>query len=151
MIRVAAKAIIIKENKLLVIENFKDRIYYTLPGGGQKHNEDLHQTLKRECIEEIGVDVKVGELQFVCEYISDRHDDSIHKDGFQQMDLFFKCELVGNIGVEETAERDVTQTGFKWLNIDELNNSVFYPMKLREHIVRLQNGNKEVTYLGEVD
>ncbi len=67
------------------------------------------------------------------------------------MDLFFKCELVGNIGVEETAERDVTQTGFKWLNIDELNNSVFYPMKLREHIVRLQNGNKEVTYLGEVD
>ncbi len=149
MIRVAAKAIIIKENKILVIENYKDQIYYTLPGGGQNHKEDLHQTLKRECIEEIGVDVKVGELEFVCEYISGRHDDSIHSANFHQMDMFFRCELFGNICVEDAAERDATQTGYKWLSIEELNNSVFYPMKLREHIVRSHNGNKEATYLGE--
>ena len=40
----------------------KDGYYFILPGGGQEHGENLHETLKRECIEEIGEEIEIDDM-----------------------------------------------------------------------------------------
>ncbi len=54
-IRISAKAIIISNDRLLTIKHEQNNEkYFTLPGGGQNHNEDLKSALIRECLEEVG-------------------------------------------------------------------------------------------------
>jgi ADP-ribose pyrophosphatase YjhB (NUDIX family) len=72
-VRVAAKAVIVQGGRLLVTENVDaDGRWYLLPGGGQEPGEALPETLRRECREEVGADVEVGELLYVRDYIG-RH------------------------------------------------------------------------------
>lgn len=64
-IRNSAKAIVVKEGKLLTIKMHENGgTYYILPGGGQEHGENLHQALERECKEELGAEVEIRELLF---------------------------------------------------------------------------------------
>ena len=54
-VRNSAKAVIIRDNKLLVlIKRDQDGPYAVLPGGGQRWGETLPDALMRECQEEIG-------------------------------------------------------------------------------------------------
>lgn len=73
-IRNSAKAIIIQDEKVLLTKN-KDHegFFYLFPGGGQEHGEQLSEALKRECVEEIGCNIRVYDLAFVREYIGKNH------------------------------------------------------------------------------
>src|SRR5581483_7194313 len=51
--RVSAKAIILRDNKILLTQETKR--WWSLPGGGIDHGETATSTLKRELAEEIGV------------------------------------------------------------------------------------------------
>ena len=63
VIRNSAKAIIVKDSKVLLTKNEDNEgVFYLFPGGGQEHGETLPETVKRECLEEIGQQVEVGEL-----------------------------------------------------------------------------------------
>ena len=74
-IRNSAKAVIVKDEKLLAIKIQENSgTYYILPGGGQEHGENLHQALIRECKEELGADIEIGDLIFVREYIGKNHE-----------------------------------------------------------------------------
>ena len=69
-IRSSAKGLIVRDNKLLLIRCERgDKVYFTLPGGGQDPQESLEQTVIRECLEETGFTVQVGSLAFVLEEI----------------------------------------------------------------------------------
>jgi len=62
-IRNSAKAIIIRDNNLLVIKNRSEGSdWYILPGGGQNHGESLVAALKRECLEEASINVAPGDI-----------------------------------------------------------------------------------------
>ncbi|MDI6739140.1 MAG: NUDIX domain-containing protein [Candidatus Edwardsbacteria bacterium] len=70
LIRNSAKAVIINDCKLLVLEmRDEDGPWYALPGGGQQPGETLHAALVRECREEANAAVTIGELLFIREYI----------------------------------------------------------------------------------
>ena len=74
-IRNSAKAIIMSDNKVLLTKNVDDDGYfYLFPGGGQEHGETLHETVTRECMEEIGEQVDVGDLVHIREYIGKNHE-----------------------------------------------------------------------------
>lgn len=74
-VRNSAKALIIRENQLLCTKN-KDQwgVFYLLPGGGQEPGENLPDTLRRECREEIGAGIVIGELRYIREYIGKNHE-----------------------------------------------------------------------------
>lgn len=56
------RAIIIKDGKLLTIKRSKqDSVYFVFPGGGVEQGEDLETAMKRECKEELGIEIKVIE------------------------------------------------------------------------------------------
>lgn len=149
-IRTAAKAMIEKNNQILLIKHKKNQTYYTLPGGGQDHNESLSETLERECLEEVGARIIIKDLAFVFEYIGDRHENSIQIEGFHQIDLVFESEIHEDMAFEEASEMDETQIGFEWVDLKDLNSIVMYPMALRGKIINYFQGKKNRVYLGEI-
>src|SRR5687767_6608945 len=97
-IRVAAKAVIIRDGKLLVTKNVDDQgEWYLLPGGGQERGEALSETVRRECREEVGADVAdvadvaVGALRFVREYIGRNHEFATQDGETHALELMFTC------------------------------------------------------------
>ncbi|WP_032121154.1 NUDIX domain-containing protein [Clostridium amazonitimonense] len=139
-IRNSAKALIIKEGKILVSKiNDNGDIFYIMPGGGQEVEELLTETLKRECAEEMGIIVEPKSLVFVVE--------GLHGESFHRVDLVFLCDYVREIEGAEI-HGDKNQIGFQWLSIENLINEPLYPSKLRLQIINLFNNRKTEVYLG---
>jgi 8-oxo-dGTP pyrophosphatase MutT (NUDIX family) len=58
-IRNAARAVIFDfENKIALMKDGK-HLFYKLPGGGVEEGEDIIEALRRECLEEAGVEIDV--------------------------------------------------------------------------------------------
>lgn len=149
-IRTATKAIIIKEGKILLNKYFKNSTWYTLPGGGQDHNEDLKSNLQRECMEEMGAPVEVGEILFVREYIADHHNPSPKKSGYHQVNIIFECSLI-NDAFETPHQQDPNQVGVEWVPVDSLMEFKLYPLTIRQEIISHHKGVNRKIYLGETD
>ena len=95
--RIGARAIIITDNKVLVMfrrkrkETGEIREYYVTPGGGVEENETLEETVIRELKEEFSVDVKI------IGYLGKDEDD-------KTINHFFHCEIINGtpkLGGEE--------------------------------------------------
>ncbi|NOU94775.1 NUDIX domain-containing protein [Paenibacillus sp. LMG 31456] len=72
-IRTAARAVIIKDDQLLVLRRTSVQgEFYVLPGGGQEHGESIQETLIREVFEEVSLNVEIDELLFINEFIAKR-------------------------------------------------------------------------------
>lgn len=139
-IRNSAKALIIKDRKVLASKiNDNGDVFYIMPGGGQDSDELLPDTVKRECAEEIGIVVEPKSLEFVVE--------GLRGESFHRVDLVFLCEYIGEIKNAEI-HGDKNQIGFEWLSIENLMNEPLYPSKLRSQIIRLFNNEKTDVYLG---
>ena len=139
-IRTSAKAVIIKDGKLLAIKlNDGKEEWYILPGGGQSSEEILPKTVEREVREETGIEVKCKDLLFVIE--------GVHGESFHRIDLVFLCEYLGK--AENAAlHNDTNQIGFDWLDLSVLNKLPLFPSKLRRPIMNFYEGKKYTKYLG---
>lgn len=139
-IRNSAKALIIRDGKMLAIKisDGKEE-WYILPGGGQGVEELLPKAACREAAEELGLRVAVKDLVFVIE--------GLHGENFHRVDLVFLCEY---LGVIENAQlqADTYQVGYSWLDIKTLNTTPLYPSKLRRPIMDLYEGKAHRVYLG---
>ncbi len=150
-IRVSAKAIIIENEKVLMVKNIdKDGFWYMLPGGGQRHMETLVQALQRECKEEVNIDVKFGELLFIREYIGRHHEFSEFDKDEHQIELMFSCTIVGNRPARVGTTPDNYQKGVEWLEIKKLNNYRIYPKMLKEIIPNMKRVEFPI-YLGDIN
>lgn len=149
-IRTATKAIIIKEGKILLNKYCNRDIWYTLPGGGQDHNEDLKSNLQRECLEETGARVEVGDVLFVREFIADHHNPSPGREGYHQVNIIFQCTLTDD-NFLPAHQPDPNQTGTEWVPVEELMNIKLYPLSIRENIINHYRGTEDKIYLGETD
>lgn len=148
--RNSAKAVIIKDSQLLTVK-CRDRLglYYLLPGGGQEQGETLHETLTREVKEEAGVDIKIGELKFIREYIGKNHEFAEHDSGTHQVEFMFLCEIRGDCEPKNGPVPDEGQLGVEWIELDKLMEYRFYPKALRERLMDLDN--QDEVYLGDVN
>ena len=58
--RTSVRGILVEDGKLLVIQRIKNRYeYFVIPGGGVEAQETLMQALKRELLEEVGIQIKI--------------------------------------------------------------------------------------------
>ncbi|MFD2630411.1 NUDIX domain-containing protein [Oceanobacillus kapialis] len=152
-IRNSAKAVIVQDGQLLAIKKQdQEGYYYILPGGGQEHGENLHQTLKRECIEEINADVEVGDLIFMREYIGKNHEHYAFDSEAHRMEYMFVCMIAeGSKDIGNGSVPDDGQIGVEWLPLTELLNDRLYPQTVRKYLVDHVAGKQAPVYLGDVN
>ena len=152
-IRNSAKAIIIQGDKVLLTKNQdNDGYFYLFPGGGQEHGETLQQALIRECMEEVGQQVEIGELLHVREYIGKNHEYASDDFDVHQVEYYFISKIVnetkGNI---EPTNPDSHQVGIEWIAINDLPEYRVYPKTLRKYIIKYLKGVKSPVYLGDIN
>ena len=139
-IRNSAKALVIKDGKMLAIKlKDSDGEWYIMPGGGQDVEELLSSAACREVAEEMGILTESKELLFVVE--------GLHGENFHRVDLVFLCEYIGDIP-NAALHRDTNQIGYDWLDISTLNTQPLYPSKLRRQIMNYYEGKPYQVYLG---
>lgn len=150
-IRNSAKAIIIKNGKLLCTKN-KDHlgIFYLLPGGGQEPGENLIDALKRECMEEVSADISVGDIRFIREYIGKNHEFAEEDADIHQNEYMFECKLVSGGEPKSGSIPDTMQIGVEWLDIKKLKEYRIYPGALKK-VINEDGTFKNKVYLGDVN
>jgi 8-oxo-dGTP diphosphatase len=149
-IRVANKAIVLRDGHLLVTVNAGDfPTFYLCPGGGQEHGEDAHEALRREYREEIGCDVVVGEFAFLRDYIAADHEFAEQDDGHHQQEAYFFCELAPGAEPRLTGGADTWQTGVAWIPLDRLASEPLWPKALAAWLASPEVNRDR--YLGNVN
>src|SRR5207248_3714127 len=70
-IRVRVGAVIVRKSAIVLVEYDDDKSgrHFNLPGGGVTEGESLHDALRREISEETRMEVDVGRLLLVWEYV----------------------------------------------------------------------------------
>ena len=123
-IRISSRAIIIQDDKVL-LNCFKDGLYYNFPGGGIEKNETAKQAARREVLEESGLAVNVGELVFTLEY-EPFNNSYVYGDG-HHVSFFFRCFVDTGIAPVEVSLPDVNPNDetitsvAKWVPLSELH------------------------------
>jgi len=92
-------------NVLLLKQTYGDK-RWGLPGGGVEPGETIHEAIRRECYEEIGVDLLVS--AFTGLYY--------HKSFNSQVGIF-KCQLPEGVYIRLSSEH----SEYKWVNTSELS------------------------------
>ena len=148
-IRCAAKAIIIKDKKVLLNKCYDKNHgdYFALPGGGQRQYETLYEALVRECLEETGYTVAPVKFAALCETIclkeefSEKYPDYTHK-----MYHIFICELASE-DIQTPTETDEMQVSCEWVDIDSLKQLRVLPKILGNNIHNVINNTAPI-FLG---
>jgi 8-oxo-dGTP pyrophosphatase MutT (NUDIX family) len=135
--RIRAVAILIEDNKVVLIERHRaDRHYFTFPGGGVDEDETVKQAVLREMMEETGLRVsvksKVAEIWF---------------QGNRQ-EYFFVENLGGEFGTgtgeEYTRSSPLDELRYGsyhplWMPISELLNNPVLPVEMAEMVIKSVN------------
>lgn len=148
-IRSAAKAIIINNNKVLLNKCFDENngYYYSLPGGGQKTYETLHEAIVRESLEETGHSVVPVRFSALFEEICDSEKTrELYPEYVHKMYHIFICKLENN-DVNKPTEIDDMQLESKWIDIEDLNKIHLEPDCLNDNIEKMINSDVPV-FLG---
>lgn len=122
------RGIIIKNNKLVVMERKKNgRHYYTFPGGHVERNETCEECIVRELMEEFGIGVKPVRLIYGYEY----------KNSLQ---AFYVLEwLSGEIHPTNAEEYQPGQNNGEYnptvIDLNELNDKNLLPEEIKRQLL----------------
>lgn len=131
MIRNCARAVIIRGGTILLLCK-QSPVYgtrYALPGGAQDEGETLQAALLRECAEEIGVAVTVGQLLHVAELFKPKI--SNPELTTHTVDFLFACSVPDDYVAANGPAPDKNQKDVFWLPLNALETAPLYPLDLR--------------------
>ncbi len=107
--RIAVRAILLHESRLLLVNAWKDSTrLLCAPGGGVEPHSSLHDNLKREIFEETGLHIDVGASCLVNEFHDAKHD-------FHQVDIYFRCTLVSGNPFGDWTDPEGIVTHRRWV------------------------------------
>lgn len=145
-IRVRAGSLILQDDSVLLVE-FDDEeagLHYNLPAGGVEIGESIHEAVAREAREEASIDVEVGPLAFVYEYMDAKSSVATHG-----LSMIFDCRIIGGTP-QVSATPDLHQTGVKWIPLSELQDIVLFPDMRAEILEYARSEQWVVRYLEDL-
>ena len=130
---IRSSAIIIRENKILLIHRKKNgQEYWTFPGGGVEEGETESQAVIREVKEETNLHVQSVKLAFTNDIDGNKH-------------LFYFCEVNdgdASLGGEEK-EKNSEENSYEleWIDLIKLNELNLVPENAKQKILKLAKIN----------
>lgn len=116
--RIRVAALIVEDGRVLAVEHRKKgESYYLLPGGGLDPGETMAAALRRELVEELGLEVEIGALGLVTESLAP--DASRHV-----IQMVFHASRRGEprmTGLDDRIQ------AFRWLGAAEAEAATFRP------------------------
>ena len=151
-VRLSIKALIIKDENLLCIKHIKNNeVYYGLPGGGQNFGETVEEAIKRECLEEAGLEVNPLQVAFVRDYIGKHHQFAKDSSDHHQVEIVFYCEALSEPKASLRSEMDTHQVDIEWLPLKALSELNIFPSIYRTKINEFLKYKNFGLYLGDVN
>ena len=126
-IRLATRAIILQEGKLLMVNAFPEGVsdLWCAPGGGADPHQSLPENLAREVYEETGLRIAVGAPCLVNEFHNP-------EDRFHQVDLYFRCTVVSGRLTDSWQDPENIVTKRQFFSRDALASIRYKPDSLPE-------------------
>ena len=125
VINIRVGAIIIKDNKVLMVKNNKDNYYYSV-GGRIKFGETAIQAIKREVKEELGFEMEVDRLGFICEaYFYGTIGDDKERLIYEPAYYFYMKVPKDFVLQNKTFLEDDTPEYLEWVDLD--TDEIIYP------------------------
>ncbi len=126
----------VHEGRVLIHRSDLDP-FWSLPGGRIELREPSTAALKREMVEELGVEVTVGRLLWVAEYFFTYGDTDYHEFAFYfSMQLPAGSPLLSREG-EFRGQEKTLGLRFRWQPLDRLGEVPLLPRFLREKLIAL--------------
>ena len=119
-LRVRISGICLKDNQILLVKHKTinaEGILWAPPGGGMQFGESAIETLKREFLEETGLEIQVGALLFVNEYM----ESPLHA-----IELFFEVKMLNDnikIGIDPELGNNQIISEVRFVHWEEIKNS----------------------------
>jgi len=132
--RMGVRAVIEHNGKYLLVRNKVSEDFWCLPGGGIEPGEEIIPALKRELIEETGIEPNIGNLLYAHQIES--------ADGFGTPEFFFHVKnaedyLVIDLKTTSHGELELAEIDFKSLKED----IVILPGFLKTELPELKAAN----------
>lgn len=135
--RYRAAAIIIENGHVLFAGNERESYYYSI-GGGVHIGESAEEAVKREVLEETGVEYEVERLAFMHENFFDG-DGTLEGRECHEIALYFLMKPRGTQELNSNSYTQGVKENMYWLPIDKLNEYRAYPTFFREKLKDLKN------------
>ena len=141
--RIRVAGILIEDNKILLIQHYKNnKKYWLMPGEGNDWGETAKEALIREYKEETNMDIEVDEFLFLSETIFPNKERHI-------LNLFFKIHRINKNNDAIKLGEEAILTDLKFVTKEELQTMIIYP-DIKENLLKLMNAEKIETYLGSL-
>ncbi|MTI68005.1 MAG: NUDIX domain-containing protein [Firmicutes bacterium] len=129
-------AIIIHENKVLMVKNSRDPYYYSV--GGRVHmHESMEQAIKREVYEETGIMFEIDRMGYIHEnfFVLDHTGEKFHELWVYYYmkpleNYILKCESLTEGGIKEYLE---------WIPLNDIKNYEVYPQFFKDETLTSRN------------
>lgn len=122
---VSVRAVVVRDDKLLVVNGDGAGDFWCTPGGRLDYGEDLKTGVAREVYEETGLTVTVGDAFAVSEFV-------LESNTFHNVDIFFRCEVVGGEITSDWKDTGGPVVDRRFVTRDELQTMNIFPRWLRE-------------------
>ena len=117
-------AIIIHDNKILMVKNSRDPNYYSV--GGRIHlHETMEDAIKRECFEETGISFDIDRMGYIHEnFFIMKHTGEL----YHELSIYYYMKPVDNYNLicKSLTEDGITES-LKWIPLDNIENYEVYP------------------------
>lgn len=130
-LRVRVGALVVQDNALLLVEHeglWEAGPFWTPPGGGVDYGEALPEALRREVQEETGVDLEVGALRYVLDFV---------RPPLHAVSFYFECTVADatalRLGTDPELDTQLLRS-VCWQPLDALSALTLYPEPFRERL-----------------